>query len=48
VRFPDILHVVEEVMDRHTAIAHPALDAILEADRWARNEAQGHVKPPSR
>src|SRR6476661_6821735 len=48
VRFPDIWHVVEEVMDRHTAIAHPDLDAILEADRWARNEAQGHVKPPSR
>src|SRR6478736_6058932 len=48
VRFPDIWHVVEEVMDRHTAIAHPALDAILEADRWARNEAQGRVKPPSR
>jgi len=48
VRFPDIWHVVEEVMDRHTAIAHPDLDAILEADRWARNEAQGRVKPPSR
>ena len=48
VRFPDIWHVVEEVMDRHTAIAHPDLDAILEADRWARNEAQGRVKSPSR
>ena len=48
VRFPDIWHVVEEVMNRHTAIAHPDLDAILEADRWARNEAQGCVKSPSR
>ena len=48
VRFPDIWHVVEEVMNRHTAIAHPDLDAILEADRWARNEAQGRVKSLSR
>jgi 1-deoxy-D-xylulose-5-phosphate reductoisomerase len=48
VRFPDIWHVVEEVMNRHTAIAHPDLDAILEADQWARNEAQGCVKSLSR
>jgi 1-deoxy-D-xylulose-5-phosphate reductoisomerase len=48
VRFPDIWHVVEEVMNRHAAIAHPDLDAILEADRWARNEAQGCVKSLSR
>src|SRR5437016_2840456 len=48
VRFPDIWHVVEEVMNRHTAVAHPDLDAILEADRWARNEAQGCVKTLSR
>src|SRR3989475_6858386 len=48
VRFPDILHVVEEVIDRHTVIAHPNLDAILEADRWARSEAQGYVKSLNR
>src|SRR3989475_614473 len=47
-RFPDILHVVEEVIDRHTVIAHPNLDAILEADRWARSEAQGYVKSLNR
>jgi 1-deoxy-D-xylulose-5-phosphate reductoisomerase len=44
VRFQQIWQVVEEVMDRHTAIAHPDLDAILDADQWARNEAQGCVK----
>ena len=44
VRFQQIWQVVEEVMDRHTAIARPDLDAILEADQWARNEAQGCVK----
>ena len=43
-RFPEIWHVVEEVMNRHAAIAHPNLDAILQADQWARNEAQGCVK----
>src|SRR5436309_7809314 len=48
VRFPEIWHVVEEVMNRHTAIAHPNLDAILEADRWARREAQGYVKSLNR
>src|SRR5882724_6836339 len=48
VRFPEIWHVVEEVMNRHTAIARPDLDAILEADRWARNEAQGRVKSLNR
>jgi len=31
--------LVEEVMNRHTSIANPTLDAILEADRWAREEA---------
>src|SRR6184192_4707635 len=48
VRFPDIWRVVEEVMNRHTPVAHPVLDAILQADQWARNEAQGCVKSPSR
>ena len=48
VRFQQIWDVVEEVMNRHTAIAHPNLDAILEADQWARNEAQGCVKLLSR
>jgi 1-deoxy-D-xylulose-5-phosphate reductoisomerase len=47
-RFPDIWCVVEDVMNRHTVIANPNLDAILEADQWARNEAQGCVKSLNR
>jgi 1-deoxy-D-xylulose-5-phosphate reductoisomerase len=43
VRFPDIWQLVEEVMNRHTPVAHPDLDAILQADQWARKEAQGCV-----
>src|SRR5213595_1302515 len=38
-RFPDIWQIVEEVMNRHTSVAHPDLDAILQADQWARAEA---------
>jgi 1-deoxy-D-xylulose-5-phosphate reductoisomerase len=41
VRFPDIWQIVEEVMNRHTSVAHPDLDAILKADQWARKEARG-------
>ena len=44
VRFPDIWQIVEEVMNRHASVAHPDLDAILQADQWARGEAQGCVK----
>ncbi len=48
IRFPDIWQIVEEVMNRHTSVAHPDLDAILEADQWARKEAQGDVKSINR
>jgi len=44
VRFPDIWQIVEAVMNRHTSVAHPDLDAILQADQWARKEAHRHVK----
>jgi 1-deoxy-D-xylulose-5-phosphate reductoisomerase len=48
VRFPEIWQIVEKVMTRHTPVAQPDLDAILQADQWARNEAQGCVKSPNR
>jgi len=48
VRFPDIWRIVEEVMNRHAPVAHPGLDAILQADQWARNEAQGCAKSLNR
>jgi 1-deoxy-D-xylulose-5-phosphate reductoisomerase len=40
VRFPDIWRIVEEVMNRHKPVAHADLDAILEADQWARAQAR--------
>jgi 1-deoxy-D-xylulose-5-phosphate reductoisomerase len=48
VGFSDIWQIVEEVMSRHSSIAHPDLDAILQADQWARKEAQGHVRSINR
>jgi 1-deoxy-D-xylulose-5-phosphate reductoisomerase len=38
INFPRIWQTVEQVMDRHTNVAHPDLDAILRADQWARAE----------
>ena len=43
VRFPEIWRIVEQVMNQHTPVAHPNLDAILRADQWARAQAQGCV-----
>jgi 1-deoxy-D-xylulose-5-phosphate reductoisomerase len=48
VRFPEIWQIVEKVMNRHAPVAQPDLDVILQADQWARNEAQGCVKSPNR
>ena len=40
ISFPRIWQTVEQVMNRHTNVAHPDLDAILRADQWARIEAR--------
>jgi 1-deoxy-D-xylulose-5-phosphate reductoisomerase len=48
VRFPEIWGIVEEVMKRHTPVAHPDLDAILGADHWARTQAQGCLQSAKR
>src|SRR5437763_1224495 len=40
VRFTEIWGIVEQVMNQHTPVEHPALDAILGADQWARAQAQ--------
>src|SRR6266513_3530901 len=44
VSFPSTWQIVEEAMNRHASVAHPDLDAILQADQWARAEATGCVK----
>ena len=42
-RFPQIWQTVAKVMERHSPVAHPDLDAILAADKWARAEAAAAV-----
>ena len=44
ISFPRIWHLVEEVMNRHATVAKPSLDAILDADRWAREVAVAALK----
>src|SRR5438093_10583681 len=48
VRFPEIWRIDEQVMNRHTPVAHPNLDGILRADQWARAQAQGCVQAAER
>jgi 1-deoxy-D-xylulose-5-phosphate reductoisomerase len=43
ISFPAISEVVRRTMDQHPVMRHPTLDQILEADAWARKEAQHHV-----
>lgn len=42
-KFPAIWATVEEVMQKHTNVEHPSLEAIIEADAWARRVAEGLV-----
>jgi 1-deoxy-D-xylulose-5-phosphate reductoisomerase len=39
IAFPRIWRLVEQVMNAHASVAQPTLDAILDADRWARETA---------
>src|ERR1041385_5892701 len=37
--FPQISECVRRTMDKHKVVSHPSLDQILQADAWARHEA---------
>jgi 1-deoxy-D-xylulose-5-phosphate reductoisomerase len=39
IKFPEIWQSVERVMQRHEVVQHPALEQLIEADRWAREMA---------
>ena len=43
--FPGIWQCVEHVMETHVNSSAPSLDAILEADQWARSAAADFCKP---
>ena len=38
IKFNDIASLVKSTLEQHRAIAHPALEEILEADAWAREK----------
>ncbi len=40
IRFSSIWRIIESVMARHTNDKQPSLDGVLEADAWARREAE--------
>jgi len=43
INFPQITETVRKTMEMHKVVAHPALEQILEADAWARQNAlKGH------
>jgi 1-deoxy-D-xylulose-5-phosphate reductoisomerase len=39
IKFPGIWQTVERIMTAHQVIAHPTLEALIEADAWARRTA---------
>ncbi|MEO6872970.1 MAG: 1-deoxy-D-xylulose-5-phosphate reductoisomerase [Chthoniobacterales bacterium] len=47
IAFPRIWQLVEDVMNRHSSVANPSLDAILDADRWARDTATALLINPA-
>lgn len=44
IAFSDIPRLIEQVLEKHKPISKPSLDDILEADRWARQEADNLLK----
>jgi 1-deoxy-D-xylulose-5-phosphate reductoisomerase len=44
IRFTDVPLVIRKIMDRHTVASDTELDAVIEADRWARERAKEIVK----
>ncbi len=42
--FIDIPRMIEKVMERHKVKTNPDLNAIIEADGWARKEAKEEIK----
>ncbi|GAI49068.1 unnamed protein product, partial [marine sediment metagenome] len=38
IKFIDIPNLIEQVLEQHQAIVHPALEEIMAADAWAREK----------
>jgi 1-deoxy-D-xylulose-5-phosphate reductoisomerase len=44
IKFTEISHVIKESMESHDVMPDNELDAVIEADRWARRRAQEIIK----
>lgn len=44
IKITDIWDIIEKVMSSHDVIAHPNLDSIFMADKWARENVENRVK----
>jgi 1-deoxy-D-xylulose-5-phosphate reductoisomerase len=44
ISFPQIAAVIEETMAQHAVVATPALDDIIQADGWARRQAEATIQ----
>lgn len=40
ISFPDIIEIIDKVMSKHTVVLKPALEEILAADRWAKEQTE--------
>ncbi|MEK6645601.1 MAG: 1-deoxy-D-xylulose-5-phosphate reductoisomerase [Candidatus Firestonebacteria bacterium] len=43
IKFLDIPRIIKKVMDKHKFVVNPSLDKIIEADKWARIEADKDI-----
>jgi len=43
IRFTEIASIVEKTLAKHRGSIHPSLETILEADRWARDQAKEYL-----
>jgi 1-deoxy-D-xylulose-5-phosphate reductoisomerase len=44
IKFTDVARLVEQALEKHRAVAHPALDDIMAADAWARAQVRQLAK----
>ena len=44
IRFDQISRLVADGMEAHSVTAHPTLEAIMAADRWARKTTSGFIQ----
>jgi 1-deoxy-D-xylulose-5-phosphate reductoisomerase len=44
IKFTEIPYIIRETMEKHNVMPDTELDAVIEADRWARKKAREFIK----